>query len=252
MLVRQDLDLNVPRLLHVLLDEHPAIPKGSLGFAAGRCKRVFQLLFCTNCVQTRRAPRTPRKPPPFSLESAQDSWQSSAKTDVQWLQALTLADHPHAPAAAAHGSLEDDREAGRLGKGVCICGGVCGLLTAGHNRHPALLCQLPGRRLVPQRLHRHQGRYARGQAIPHAHKRREATAALTWIVSGLGPTKTMPSSAQRLANCAFSDRKPYLQASPAAVSLSVILAARSEPRPRIRSAVTQGGWRPHSAPWPPQ
>lgn len=31
----------------------------------------------------------------------------------------------------------------------------------------------------------------------------------TWIVSGEGPTKAMPSSSQRRANVAFSDRNPY-------------------------------------------
>lgn len=35
--------------------------------------------------------------------------------------------------------------------------------------------------------------------------------ARTCIVSGFGPTNTMPSSPHRLANVAFSDRNPYLR-----------------------------------------
>jgi hypothetical protein len=34
----------------------------------------------------------------------------------------------------------------------------------------------------------------------------------TWIVSGFGPMKTIPSSLQRCAKLAFSDKNPYLHA----------------------------------------
>lgn len=51
MLIGQDLNLNVPRILHKLLNKHPPIAKGSPGFAAGLGKGVIELLLCSRLLK---------------------------------------------------------------------------------------------------------------------------------------------------------------------------------------------------------
>ena len=79
-------------------------------------------------------------------------------------EGVRVAHHPHPAAAAAHGRLDDDREAGALGEGDGLVDAADRPVASGYDGHALCDGELAGGRLVAEGLEHLGGRSHEGDA----------------------------------------------------------------------------------------